>query len=59
MASFGGSPREGAASLTDLLATILRREQSKDCSPQPGINLCEKPGIASSTVAWIIVGSVL
>jgi len=36
---------------------LLRRED--ECHPQPGVNLCEKPGMASSTMTWVIVGSVL
>lgn len=39
-------------------ALLLRREDDK-CSPQPGVNLCEKPSISSTHVTWIIVGTVL
>ncbi|KAL2020319.1 hypothetical protein VTK56DRAFT_8547 [Thermocarpiscus australiensis] len=38
---------------------MLLRREDKDCSPQPGVNLCEKPGISSSTRTWIVVGAVL
>ncbi|KAK4177394.1 hypothetical protein QBC36DRAFT_131764 [Triangularia setosa] len=37
-------------------AMLLRRED--ECSPQPGINLCEKPGISTAQITWIVVGSV-
>ncbi|KAK0721242.1 hypothetical protein B0T21DRAFT_294539 [Apiosordaria backusii] len=37
-------------------AMLLPRED--ECSPQPGINLCEKPGISTASVTWIVVGSV-
>ncbi|KAK4225441.1 hypothetical protein QBC38DRAFT_264639 [Podospora fimiseda] len=38
---------------------LSKREDDKECSPQPGINLCEKPGISSSAITWIIVGVVI
>ncbi|KAK3997978.1 hypothetical protein QBC44DRAFT_364176 [Cladorrhinum sp. PSN332] len=41
------------------VAEMLLKREDKDCSPQPGINLCEKPGISSSTITWIIVGTVI
>ncbi|KAK4160304.1 hypothetical protein QBC43DRAFT_115148 [Cladorrhinum sp. PSN259] len=41
------------------VAPMLSKREDKDCSPQPGINLCEKPSISSSTVTWIVVGCVI
>ncbi|KXX77103.1 hypothetical protein MMYC01_205396 [Madurella mycetomatis] len=55
-------PRGDAAASTFRRAVadvLVRRQEDKDCSPQPGINLCEKPGISSSTVTWIIIGTVI
>jgi len=40
-----------------VVGMLQRRED--DCHPQPNVNLCEKPGISSTTVTWIIVGVVL
>ncbi|GAB1317868.1 hypothetical protein MFIFM68171_08078 [Madurella fahalii] len=60
-------PRGDAAASTSSFATnlrravagmLVRRQDDKDCSPQPGINLCEKPGMSSTTVTWIIIGTV-
>ena len=40
-------------------ARILLGRDDTDCHPQPGVDLCEKPGMSSSSVTWIIVGVVL
>lgn len=42
-----------------MVEMLVGRAEDKDCSPQPGVNLCEKPGMSTTTVTWIIVGSVL
>lgn len=39
-------------------AFLVGREDDK-CSPQPGINLCEKPSVSTVNVTWIVVGTVL
>ncbi|KAK3496299.1 hypothetical protein B0T13DRAFT_283254 [Neurospora crassa] len=36
-----------------------KRSIDPNCSPQPGVNLCEKPAEATSDVTWAIIGSVL
>ncbi|KAK3386402.1 hypothetical protein B0T20DRAFT_324505, partial [Sordaria brevicollis] len=36
-----------------------KRSTDPNCSPQPGVNLCEKPAEATSNVTWAVVGSVL
>lgn len=33
--------------------------RADDCHPQPGVDLCEKPGISTTKVTWIIVGVAL
>lgn len=47
-----------ASNFKRAVASMLHRRED-DCHPQPGVNLCEKPGISSATVTWIIVGVVL
>ncbi len=38
---------------------MLLSRADKNCTPQPGVDFCEKPSISSSAVTWIIVGVVL
>ncbi|AEO68288.1 uncharacterized protein THITE_2145469 [Thermothielavioides terrestris NRRL 8126] len=47
-----------ATNVRRAVGTLLGRDH-KDCSPEPGINLCEKPVISSTSVTWIIVGAAL
>jgi hypothetical protein len=53
-ASFAGNFKRAVASM------LQRRDDDDDkCHPQPGVNLCEKPGISSVSTTWIIVGTLL
>ncbi|KAK4233790.1 hypothetical protein C8A03DRAFT_19197 [Achaetomium macrosporum] len=40
-----------------VLGMLVSREDN--CHPQPGVDLCEKPGISSTATTWIIVGVAL
>ncbi|KAH7628155.1 hypothetical protein B0T09DRAFT_175949 [Sordaria sp. MPI-SDFR-AT-0083] len=42
-----------------LASATQKRSNDPSCSPQPGVNLCEKPAEATSNVTWAVVGSVL
>lgn len=60
------SREEAAVALADASARNLRRalrmlaqRDDKDCTPQPGANLCEKPTFSTTKLTWIIVGTVL
>ncbi|KAK4186952.1 hypothetical protein QBC35DRAFT_251961 [Podospora australis] len=48
-----------ARSFKRAVAALLVGREDDKCSPQPGINLCEKPSISSVNVTWIVVGTVL
>ncbi|KAK0663433.1 hypothetical protein QBC41DRAFT_234490 [Cercophora samala] len=41
-----------------IAAMLLPREDDRECRPQENINLCEKPGISTAKITWIVVGSV-
>ncbi|KAK4675310.1 hypothetical protein QC764_503210 [Podospora pseudoanserina] len=47
-----------AAKLKRAVAAMLLPREDDECSPQPNINLCEKPGISTAKITWIVVGSV-
>ena len=53
------SVRSVATHLGRTAARILLGREDTDCHPQPGVDFCEKPGMSSSSVTWIIVGAVL
>ncbi|KAK3935122.1 hypothetical protein QBC46DRAFT_272463 [Diplogelasinospora grovesii] len=46
-------------SLSSLPSRLLRARDNATCTPQAGVNLCEKPADASQATTWIIVGTVL
>ncbi|KAL2260521.1 hypothetical protein VTK26DRAFT_5432 [Humicola hyalothermophila] len=48
-----------ATSIRRAVTDVLLRREDKDCHPQPGVNLCEKPRISSTTITWIVVGTAL
>ncbi|KAK4466036.1 hypothetical protein QBC42DRAFT_96541 [Cladorrhinum samala] len=53
------SMHQVATNFKRAVVDMLTRRADKDCSPQPGINLCEKPSISTTKVTWIVVGTVV
>ncbi|KAL2135300.1 hypothetical protein VTI74DRAFT_9068 [Chaetomium olivicolor] len=57
-AAVGPSTQFVPSSIKRAIAAMLTRRDN-ECSPQPGVDLCEKPSISSTKATWIIVGAVL